>query len=84
MALQGVGRESEAESVRFHRRGVIALRGHSGTRERVCSSFNLIGVARGHIAGKDSVGDVDHVHHIPCASFGRMNGVHGERPDQVR
>jgi len=38
LALQGVGRESEAESVRFHRRGVIALRGHSGTRERVCSS----------------------------------------------
>ena len=38
LALQGVGRESEAESVRFHRRGVIALRGHSGTGERVYSS----------------------------------------------
>jgi hypothetical protein len=34
-ALQGVGLESEAESVRFHGRGMILQRGHGGTREHV-------------------------------------------------
>ena len=38
--------------------------------------LNLISVAGGHVAGKDSVGDVDHVDHIPFASFGRMDGAH--------
>ena len=40
--------------------------------------LNLISVAGGHVAGKDSVGNVDHVYHIPFASFGRMDGAHGE------
>ena len=40
--------------------------------------LNLISVAGGHVAGKDSVGDVGHVHHVPFASFGRMDGAHGE------
>ena len=35
LALRGIGLEFEAESVRFHRRGVIALRGHGGAREHV-------------------------------------------------
>ena len=40
--------------------------------------FNLISVAGGHVAGKDTVGDMDLIHHVPLASFGRMDGAHRE------
>ena len=33
--------------------------------------LNLISVTGGHVARKDTVGDMDHVHHIPFASFGQ-------------
>jgi hypothetical protein len=40
--------------------------------------LNLIRVAGGHVAEKDTVGGVDHAHHIPFASFDRMDGAHFE------
>ena len=46
MALQGVGLESEIESVRFHGRGVTALRCHGGTREHILAS--RLGARIGH------------------------------------